>query len=214
MGRVRRSVPRSRVPLHRLVRANPALVRRWLTAATLCAVTGLVVGRSITAAETTRSRWGTTVPVLVADAPVERGDVLTQRVSMQEWPAAMVPPNAVVELDPDATAASDLDAGVPLTAVAVELSGADPVERIEVAVPLGPASMTFVAGQQVDLWSTTDRTLAVGPSARVVTEKVATRAIVAVDSGAQHVVVAVTSEEAASVVESLVSATVTPVVVG
>ena len=214
MGRVRRPAPRSRVPLHRLVRTQPALVRRWLAVAVLCSVTALLVGRSIADAEQARARWGTTVPVLVSHVAVERGDALAPLVSVRRWPTAVVPPDAVHEIDPAATAAADLDAGVPLTPSALRLPTDDVSPRSEVAVPLGPGSMSFDEGQVVDLWSTLDRSLAVGPNARVVTERVAAGAVVADDSTPQHVVVAVTAEEAEAVVEALAVATVIPVVVG
>lgn len=214
MGRVRRPAPRSRVPLHRLVRSNPALARRWLAVAALSAVTALVVGRSIAEAEAARARWGSTEAVLVSDVPMDRGEALGPRVSERRWPAALVPPDAVSEIDPAAIAASDLDAGVPLTTSAVQLPTDDANERFEVAVPLGPGSMSFDEGAHVDLWSTFDRSLMAGPTARVITERVASDAIVAADSTAQHVVVAVSADEAESVVEALAVATVTPVVVG
>ena len=50
MGRIRASVPRSRLPLHRRPFADPAALRRWLLVVALAASTGLLVSRAVTAA--------------------------------------------------------------------------------------------------------------------------------------------------------------------
>lgn len=214
MGRVRRSVPHSRVPLHRLVRANPELLRRWLVVIALAGCTALVVGRSIADAEAARSRWGSTVPVLVTVAPVEAGLRLDPQVELRRWPTAVAPPGALREIAPDATASVDVDEGVPLTASLVSGADADSEERIQVAVPLGSTSMSFAEGDRVDLWSTSDPVFSsTGGSTDRLTERVAAGAVVVADSDGRHLVAAVTVDEAERVVEALALATVTPVVV-
>lgn len=215
MGRVRRSVPRSRVPLHRLVRTSPDVLRRWLLVAGLGGITAVLVATSIGSAEAARSRWGHTTTVLVTTSPVEAGLPLASLVEERQWPAAIAPTDALVEIEPAATAVADLDPGVPLTASAVRGAGTDGEQRIQVAVPLGTASLSLSEGDRVDLWSTADPSVSgVGGSRAAVTERVAVGAVVATDSSAHHVVVAVTDDEAAAVVEAIATATVTPVVVG
>lgn len=217
MGRVRRSTPHSKVPLHRLVRANPELARRWLVVLALAGCTALVVGRSITSAETARSRWGRTVPVLVTVSPIRAGLPFGSQVELRRWPAAIAPPGALSEITPGASPLVDLEAGVPLTPSVVSRTGAaaGDHDRIQVAVPLGSNSMSYLEGDRVDLWSTADPVLSstAGPTERL-TERIASGALVAADSNARHLVVSVSADEAELVVEALALATVTPVVVG
>ena len=124
MGRVRRSTPHSKVPLHRLVRANPELARRWLVVLALAGCTALVVGSSITSAEAARSRWGRTVPVLVTVSPIRAGLPFGSQVELRRWPAAIAPPGALSEITPGASPLVDLEAGVPLTPSVVSRTGA------------------------------------------------------------------------------------------
>lgn len=216
MGRVRRSIPRSRVPLHRQLRTNPEAVRRWLLVVVLAGCTAVAVGRSIAAGEAARARWGETSPVLVVVAPVAPHDPFDGKLASRRWPVLLVPDGAVADLPPGARAAGTLGVGMPVTQDAVLTPGApgDDAARIRVAVPLGPGSLTVEEGRRVDLWSTVDPALTgAGEAGRIRTERVAEGAVVVAGSDDRRLVVAVEREEAEAVVEAVAVSTVTPTVV-
>ena len=212
MGRVRRSIPRSRVPIHRQLLVSPDLVRRWLLVVTLGGITALLVGRSITGAQVAQERWGTTRSVVVTRVAVDAGDPLDGTTVIRRWPDAIAPADALTELPAGARAAADLGPGMPLSAELVRHpdDDTDTARRVRVAVPLGPGSMALTEGDVVDLWSTIDPSLsgATGPRG-IRTTRVAQGAVVANDSDGRHVVVAVDASEAEGVVQALAVSTVT-----
>jgi Flp pilus assembly protein CpaB len=68
----------------------------WVTAIGLAAVTVTVVGGALSRADAASDRWGASRTVLVATGPLEIGRELeTGDVRTAEWPAALVPPDAV-----------------------------------------------------------------------------------------------------------------------
>lgn len=216
MGRVRRSIPRSRVPLHRQLRTSPEVVRRWLLVAVLAGVTALAVGRSIAAGEAARARWGTTRDVLVVVSPVAAHAALDGKLASRPWPEALIPDGALTDVPPGARTVSALGVGMPVTEAVVLGPGSRPddAERVRLAVPMGPAGMAVDEGQRVDLWSTVDPSLtgALGGGG-VRTERVAEGAIVLDGSDGRRMVVAVEATEVEAVVEAVAVSTVTPTVV-
>lgn len=206
MGRVRSPIPRSRLPLHRRVLADPAAVRRWLVVVALAAATAGLTARALAAGEAARTRWGTTRVVLVATRAVRPGEALTRVVRPVRWPLAHVPSRALTHLPAGSRARAALDAGAPVTAAVVTTSmpGAAPGRR-RLAVPVGPARLPLRAGDRVDVWATVDPSLARG---RLTTSRVAVAGVVT-SAGPHEVVVAVEPGEVADVAEALARATVT-----
>ena len=215
MGRASRPIPRSKVPLHRLIRSHPGVLRRWLVVMFLGGSTALMVVQTIAAADAARSAWGDTTPILVSTERIAAGEPVDGLVELREWPVALKPPGALDVVGQGAEAAVTIEPGLPITASAVLGPGSDAEPRVRVAVPLTAAAMAFTAGQRVDLWATTDRAFAVDPtSTRGQTRQVAVGATVDADSASGHLVVAVADHEVAAVVEALATATITPVLVG
>lgn len=214
MGRVRpstvrRRVPRSRLPLHRRVLADPAVARRWLVVAVLATLTAGLTARVVGGAEAERRAWGHTRAVLVLDRSVEPGDPLGGAVRTARWPAALVPPGAVAALPPGAEAGAAAGPGVPVTPALVA-DAADPDPRRHLALPLGDASLPVEPGDRVEVWATVDPALAGG---RPATRRVADDAEVRSTRGTT-VVVAVDPADVAEVAGAAALATVSLVGLG
>jgi hypothetical protein len=90
-----------------------------------------------------RDAWGTTVPVAVADVALGPGDHAgAATVSLREWPAVLVPPDALRAV-PDAVVRQRVSIGEPLSAADVGPAGGPagllPAGWVAVAVPLDEA---------------------------------------------------------------------------
>ncbi|CAN5902268.1 hypothetical protein BH23ACT2_BH23ACT2_25630 [soil metagenome] len=206
MGRVRSSVPRHRLPLHRRALADPVVLRRWLLVAVLAASAGGLTGRVVADADAARRRWGETRTVLVADRPVEAGDPLDAAMVEARWPVALVPDDALGRLPEGARAAAPLATGSPVTDVAVA-GGADGGGdgRQLLALPPGLTPLPLAVGDRLDVWATVDASLADGTLS---TRQVVTGAtVVSADDAA--VVVAVEPDSVAELTEAVALATLT-----
>lgn len=215
MGRVRpprprRRIPRSRLPLHRRLLADPAGLRRWLLVLALATTTAILTGSVLARADRARHRWGETAPVLVADRTLEPGDRLTDAVSTKRWPLALVPPDAASTVAPEATASRTIGPGIAITTDALDPPGPEASDRRRIALPVGAAPLPVTAGDRVEVWTTVDPSLAGG---ELSTRRVATEAVVA-SAGERSVVVAVAVDDVAAVTEAAALATVTLVGVG
>jgi Flp pilus assembly protein CpaB len=208
VGRIRSSVPRSRLPLHRRPLADPAALRRWLVVLALAAATGLAVSRTLSAAEAARQRWGRTRTVVVATRPLATGDALAGATRTVAWPEGLLPDAAVREVPPGARAAGPIDGGAPLTRGL--LATGDDDGRRRVALPVGSAPLPVRPGDRVDVWATTDPSLGGGTLA---TRRLAVGAEVT-SAGDAAVVVAVAPDEVPDLAEAAALATVTLVAVG
>lgn len=208
MGRIRRSVPRSRLPLHRRPLADPQAFRRWVLVGLLAVFTATLTGRVMAAAETSRHRWGDTRAVLVLDHDIARGDAVSGRFTAARWPVALVPEGALTHVDRRAIATGPMRVGAPLTDASVAEPGI--IGRRRVAVPVGQAPIPLEPGDVVDVWATTDPSLA---GARLTTRRLATSATVT-STGHDSVVVAVRDDEVADVAEGAALATITLVATG
>jgi hypothetical protein len=92
----------------RIVAVRRLVVRRpwvyWFAVGALAAGTYASVAKHTAAHDAARLRWGVTTPVLVAHAPLAPGDPLDGRVAPIEWPAAIVPPDALSQFEPGSVA--------------------------------------------------------------------------------------------------------------
>lgn len=203
MGRVRPSLPRHRLPLHRRVLADPAALRRWLLVAALALSAASITWRVVAAADGARADWGTTRAVLVTERAVAPGDPVAPVVE-RRWPVALAPPDALDAVPPDARAAGPLDPGVPLTASAVVADGRDP-DRARLALPAGADRLPLEPGDRVDVWTTVDPSLT-GTAPR--TRRVAADVTVVI-ADVDTVVVAVDRTDVAALAEAVALATIT-----
>lgn len=206
MGRVRSSVPRTRLPLHQRALADPAALRRWLLVAVLASTTTVITARVLAGAEAARQQWGQTRSVLVVERRVAAGQALAAAVGETRWPLALIPDGALAHLPAGAEAVGPLGPGTLITETLVAQPGsAGRTGRRRVALPTGAARLPLDQGDRVDVWATVDPSLAGG---RLTTRRVAVDAVVT-SAGSRSVVVAVTAHEAAEVAEAAALATVT-----
>ncbi len=196
-----RRVPRSRVPLHRRLLRDRAVIRHWLVVAVLAWVLAALVTSAVDRAETTQRRWGRTAPTWVVDRPVRADEVLDGALRRERWPVALLPA-ATAQPPPGARAAVALDAGVVLTDAMVARAGAD---GRTVALPLPDAHLPVREGDIVDVWATSDPAVAEDGTADA--QRVATGArVVATQEGG--VVLEVDPDRVAGVAEAGASATI------
>lgn len=199
----RRRILRSRVPLHRRLRQDPAAARHWLLVIVLAWLLASLVGQALERADQARARWGRTSAVWVADQPVRAGAPLAGALRHRRWPAALVPPAAIGEVPAGARAAGPIDAGTAVTGAMVEATVA---ERRTVAIPVDGARLPVHEGDRVDVWATADP--AVAAEGTPATHRVASGARV-VSSSDAAVVLAVAPGQVAEVAEAAATASVT-----
>lgn len=215
MGRVRPSIARSRVPLTRRIRQDPAALRSWLLLVAGAVLVAASVGHAMGRARAAEARWGHTTQLLVVDGPVAAGDALAGHVHQATWPVGLVPGGALRHLPAGAHARATLGSGTPLTAAAVtdphRATGRDPDAsgRPIVGVAVGAASPALHVGDRVDVWATTDPSLAAG---RLTTRRLTERAVV-VTARARAVSLAVDPADVADVAGGVATATITLVAV-
>jgi hypothetical protein len=144
----------------RIVAARRLLVRRpwvyWFAVGALAAGAYASVGSHTAARDAARAEWGATTPVLVARTPLAPGDALDGRVAIAQWPAAIVPPDALVALAPGRVARQHVAPGDAVGALDVAPDGG-PLALVPdgwVAVPVveSPASGAAV-GDRVQVTS-------------------------------------------------------------
>ncbi|WP_421118790.1 SAF domain-containing protein [Aquihabitans daechungensis] len=202
-ARGRRVALRSRVPLHRRIRQDPAAARHWLLVAALAWVLAALVSGALHRADEARRQWGRTTPVWVAAHPLRPGERLHDAVRLRRWPAALVPAAAISDVDPGSRASTAIDTGAAITAAMVERPGG---ERRSVALPVPDARLPVEEGDRVDVWATADpATVADGAPA---TRRVAADARV-VRSADASVVVEVSPGQVAAVADAAATATIT-----
>ncbi len=179
MGRVRPSrpaPPRSTVPLHRRALADPVGLRSWLLVVASAVLVAALVGHVVSRAEATRRRWGETRPVLVTTRAVRAGAPVRAATEVRPWPLALVPDGALRTAPTGAARAiAALTAGAAVTRASLRPAGRDGADRPRLAIPLVDAHPPLRPGDEVDVWATTDPSLADG---RLATERVARDAIV------------------------------------
>lgn len=134
---------RSWSPPHWPARVRRVLARRpwlyWLAIGALATGTYVAVGNHARRHDAARDRWGRTSPVLITHMPVAPGEPLADSVRRTEWPEALAPPGAVMELEPGTVARQHIGAGEAVTDADVA-----PGEGPLALVPAGWAAVPIV----------------------------------------------------------------------
>lgn len=219
MGPLRLLPPRPSVsrPLRRRLRSG---LRRqpivfWALVAVAVASSTVVVGGATRSIARGADAYGSLVPVIVADVPLEAGQVVgPDHVSKVDLPAALIPTGALREAPLGHAVRHPIVAGE-----AVVLDRLADAEAVGIAVHLGPDDRAVavplpshrapvVTGQVVDVMAVTDPGAVPGRiSASVLAEQA--RVIDVSDGG---ITVAVTRTDAAAIVGALPTAVVDVVV--
>lgn len=212
MGRVRPSrpaPPRSTVPLHRRALADPVGARSWLLVVASAILVAAVVGHVVSRAEAARQRWGETRSVLVTTRAIRAGAPLQAATEVRQWPLALVPDDAMTTGPTEAArAGAALTAGSAVTRASLRSTRSDGTARPRLAIPLADAHPPLSPGDEVDVWATTDPSLADG---RLSTERVARGAIVT-DVDDESATVAVARDEVAPLAAAITTTALTLVV--
>ena len=221
----RLAVPR--IPVRRLARrARLSPATWWLAAAAVAAVATVRVGELDDAAEARRRAWGESTSVVVAARDLAAGAVVgAGDVTVEEWPAAMVPGGALAEAPIGSTVTAPVVAGEAVVAARVAPEGLSGVAALippghrAVAVPgsaggLGTDTPPLRVGDRVDVLATFDVVDPTdGSAGSEPTGTVADGALV-VDVSDDAVTLAVPAVDAARVAFAVARGTITLALVG
>jgi len=133
-------------PLRRLFRRP---IVSWTIAGALALVAGAIVADTTADAARLRDGYGTARAVLVTDDAVTAGSRLAPVVVRRSLPLAVVPDDAVDDIDPTATASGPISAGAVLTRQDVAGAGGLRADEAAIAVPVGPTVPTTAPGTAV-----------------------------------------------------------------
>ena len=133
----------------------------WSFVVVLAAITAWSVASAQTRADAARRAWGQTRAVAVATRHIDAGTALSaDDVSVESWPAALVPSGALDGAPVGRTVRMAFDRGEPITRARVAPDGVDGVAALvppgwrAIAVALGDASVPLEPGDQIDLIAT------------------------------------------------------------
>lgn len=191
----------------------------WAAALALAVVTVTIVGGTLGRADAAADRWGVERTVLVATGPIEIGQTIEPGdLSSADWPAALVPPDALADDAAGRVAVAVIGEGEVLVEHRLApggLTGATallPPDTRALAVPGLAGGLTLRPGDVVDLLAVVDP-FAIGAEvedgpAESVAEVVATGAtVVAVDD--DTTTVAVPTDRVRAVAAALAQGVVT-----
>lgn len=177
----------------------------WLVVAAAAAVTGLVVA-AVAGLAGGGPSLGDLTPVVVTTQPIEAGEPLDEaNTEIRQYPALVLPPNAVSALAGEEVASAALHVGDMVTAA--RLGGIPIGNRTEVAVPAHTAMPPLAAGDRVDVLVTLPISDESGAQTQA-TLTVATAAVVT-DKAEHAVTIAVTEQELLPVASAVIQGSVT-----
>ncbi len=123
----------------------------WLVVAALTAGVVSAVVRASMRIERERASWGSTITITVAGRDIAPGESVVAATVRRDYPEAMVPATAVVDLPPDAVALQRISAGEVL--VAADLArGSGPAALVPegwLAVHVNTTTAAFSVGDSV-----------------------------------------------------------------
>lgn len=185
---------------------DPASHRRLLLVVAMATLTAAIVGVALTRADAARRRWGPTAPVVVTAMALPAGtDIGEEHLVVATWPASLVPEGALGDpgdLVGQRTAAP-LAKGTPLTGESV--LDPDDDARDHVTLRAGPEMPPLEPGRRVSIWATTaPSSTGGGPGTRTIAEDAV---VVSVDD--ERIVLGVSPDRTAEVVEAIVLSTIT-----
>lgn len=135
----------------------------WLTAIGLAVVSVAAVSGGLGRADAAGHRWGPTRAVLVATRPIEVGHhVVAADIELDEWPAGLVPPDAVVGAGEGRVAVAAIGAGEVLVERRLAPNGLRgaaallPPATRALAIPTLAGGLALEPGDLVDILSITD----------------------------------------------------------
>lgn len=226
MARPAVPAPLPRVPFHRLLRwARRSPVAWWVAAAAVAVLAATQVAGLDDDAEARRQAWGTSVAVAVAARDLGAGAVVgPDDVTVEQWPAAVVPAGALDSVPEGRTVAAPIVAGEAVVGARVAPEGLGavaalvPEEHRAIAVPtaaggLGTDAPPLAVGDRVDVLATFDVIDPSGADGGAPTGTVTAGAMV-VDVGESAVTIAVPIDEVARVAFAVARGTVTLALVG
>ena len=177
----------------------------WLVVAAAAGITGLAVA-AIAGLAGGGPSLGQLTPVVVATQSIESGQPLGDaNTETREYPALVLPPDAVSYLTGSEVTSAALHIGDVVTAA--RLGGIPIGNRIEVAVPAHTAMPPVAAGDQVDVLVTLPISDESGMQTQA-TLTVATAAVVT-DQGEHAVTIAVTDQELLPVASAVIQGSIT-----
>jgi Flp pilus assembly protein CpaB len=198
----------------------------WLAAASVAALAAVRVGGLDDAADARRRAWGESTTVAVAARDLPAGTVVVgDDITVEEWPAALVPDGALAEPPTGSTITASVVAGEAVVGARVAPGGLSGVAALipaghrAVAVPgsaggLGTDTPPLRVGDRVDVLATFDVLDPTDGSASTEpTGTVADGALV-VDVSDEAVTVAVPAADAARVAFAAARGTITLALVG
>ena len=177
----------------------------WLVVAAAAGITGLAVA-AIAGLAGGGPSLGELTPVVVATQPVESGQPLGDaNTETREYPALVLPPDAVSSLSGGEVTSAALHVGDVVTAA--RLGGISIGSRIEVAVPAHTAMPPVSPGDQVDVLVT----LPISDERGMQTQATLTvaNAAVVTDQGEHAVTIAVTDQELLPVASAVIQGSIT-----
>ena len=157
------------LPVRRLLRrARRSPAAWWAAAAALALFVATQVAALDDDAAARRQAWGDAVQVVVAARPLSAGDVVGPGdMTVQQWPAAMLPDGALAEVPAGRTVVAQIVAGEAVVADRVAPTGLRGVAALipeghrAIAVPsssggFGTDVPAFAVGDRVDVLATFD----------------------------------------------------------
>lgn len=194
----------------------PLPSRRTVVVVTLALLAAVIVGRMVVRAATTAESLGTTLPVWVAVADVDAGEVIAaDDVTRTRWPKAFVPAAAVADDPTGLTVRADVVRGEVVVGDRVAEHGSGPVALIPsgwrgVAVPTFGTAPPLHPGSQVDVVAVVDPSVSGGRGPVLVDDAV----VVHVDESGDTVTVAVPADDVAVLAAAQVAGVVSLVLAG
>jgi|GEM_PF-1546948 len=208
--------PRWRRPL--VVRALRRPVVWWIGVALIATLTVSTLNRMASDAVDLADAWGPTQAVFVAADVIEVGDLIRDGTRRIDYPAAMIPANALTELGSHAVAVTRIHPGEVIVAPRVSGTGGDPAAAVtDLMLPANTGAVGLRRGDdwpQVEVGDRLNLLATFNPTAdQAATTTLVAQGAVVVAIGERSVDVAVADHDIATTVHALSLASVTPVLV-
>ncbi len=168
----RRTVGRSRVPLHRRLLTARSALGYWMVVLLLALATATIVSRLMHRAAAAEHRFGPLSQVLVSTQPIRPGGRISAATAhLEDRPEAQLPVGTLDRIPVGASVSGPVARGEVLTRARLQAGSTDQRKgTAAIAVSLGDAPLAVRPGDQVDVYATYDPSLTplgVAPTSRV-----------------------------------------------